>query len=220
MQAAQTTAIPVTFAYGDGIGPEIMEATLTILREAGANITIETIEIGERIYNMGAQYGILPSAWETLCRNKLLLKSPITIPPPSPIPGFPDYKDVNAIIYDKFALAPETLTISNQIPILDTDWLSGSANIGENFALFEAVHDSAPDIAGKNIANPSGIIQAAIMMLTYIGQEETANIIQKAWLKTIADGIHTTDIYRRKISKEKVGTIEFSEAIVERLGRS
>ncbi|MBY0406179.1 MAG: NADP-dependent isocitrate dehydrogenase, partial [Rickettsiales bacterium] len=71
---------PITVAYGDGIGPEIMEATLHVLREAGAKLTIETIEVGERIYHMGASSGILPAAWDTLKRNKVLLKAPITTP--------------------------------------------------------------------------------------------------------------------------------------------
>src|SRR5476649_451407 len=73
-------AIPITVAYGDGIGPEIMEATLHVLREAGAQLAIETIEVGERVYTMGATSGILPSAWESLRRNKVLLKAPITTP--------------------------------------------------------------------------------------------------------------------------------------------
>src|SRR6476659_3745221 len=70
----------ITVAYGDGIGPEIMEATLHVLREAGAKLEIETIEVGERVYNMGATSGILPSAWESLKRNRVLLKAPITTP--------------------------------------------------------------------------------------------------------------------------------------------
>jgi isocitrate/isopropylmalate dehydrogenase len=212
------TATPITVAYGDGIGSEIMESTLTILRESGANITIETIEIGERIYNMGARYGILPSAWETLRRNKILLKSPIIIPE-SVIPEIEVYKDVNDIIYEKFNLSTENHIISNIIDIDDSGWLAGSSNINENFALFETIHDSAPDIAGKNIANPSGVIQAAIMMMEHIGQSEIAMLIQNAWLKTISDGIHTADIYRRKHSIKKVSTKNFTEAIIERLGQ-
>jgi|CXWL01.1.fsa_nt_gi isocitrate/isopropylmalate dehydrogenase len=206
-------AAPITVAYGDGIGSEIMEATLTILREAGANITIETIEIGERIYNMGAKYGILPSAWETLRRNRVLLKSPITLPQNS------EQKDINEAIYEKFGLSNETLIISNLIDLPDTDWLSASSNIAEDFALFETIHDSAPDIAGKDIANPSAIIQASIMMLEHIGQQDVASLIKDAWLRTLDDGIHTADIYRRNRSNIKVGTKEFTESIIERLGQ-
>lgn len=207
------TAIPITVAYGDGIGSEIMEATLTILREAGANITVETIEVGQRIYNMGAKYGILPSAWEILRRNKVLLKSPITIPQGE------DYKDLNEIIYEKFGLSAETQVISNIINIPDTDWLSASSNITDGFALFETIHDSAPDIAGKDIANPSAIIQAAIMMLEHIEQAETALLIKNALLRTLADGIHTADIYSRNRSNKKVSLREFTEEIIVRLGK-
>ena len=57
---------PITVAHGDGIGPEIMDATLHILKEAGARIDIETIEIGEKIYNSGNSAGIAPESWESL----------------------------------------------------------------------------------------------------------------------------------------------------------
>src|SRR5690606_17948327 len=73
-------SVPITVAYGDGIGPEIMDATLRILREAGAKLAIESIEVGERVYNMGASSGILPSSWASLRRTKVLLKAPITTP--------------------------------------------------------------------------------------------------------------------------------------------
>ncbi|HBR69046.1 MAG TPA: NADP-dependent isocitrate dehydrogenase, partial [Rhodospirillaceae bacterium] len=98
--------------------------------------------------------------------------------------------------------------------------LGGSSNIGENFAMFEAVHGSAPDIAGKGIANPSGLLLGAIQMLVHIGQGTVAAKIHNAWLKTIEDGIHTGDIYREGgASKKKVGTAEFSAAVIERLGQ-
>ncbi|MGB1540208.1 MAG: isocitrate/isopropylmalate family dehydrogenase, partial [Rickettsiales bacterium] len=70
----------ITVAYGDGIGPEIMDATLAILREAGAALTIETIEIGQKMYEKGVTTGIPPYVWDTLRRNKVLLKAPITTP--------------------------------------------------------------------------------------------------------------------------------------------
>ncbi len=194
-------ATPITVSYGDGIGSEIMEAVLTLLRESGANISIETIEIGQRIYNMGAKYGILPSAWEILRRNKVLLKAPVIIPHNSDY----EYKDINEIIYEKFSLSSENLLISNLIPEeYGADWLAGTENIGENFALFGVLHDSAPEIAGKNIANPSALIQAAIMMLNYIGQAQAAEFIKRAWLRTIQEGIHTQDLYQRKISKNSL----------------
>src|SRR4030088_2749908 len=75
-----STATPITVANGDGIGPEIMAATLHILKEAGARIQIETIEIGEKVYLRGNSAGIDPSAWESLRRTKGFLKAPITTP--------------------------------------------------------------------------------------------------------------------------------------------
>lgn len=97
--------------------------------------------------------------------------------------------------------------------------LAGSANIGESCAMFEAIHGSAPDIAGQGIANPSGLLQGAILMLHHIGQSEVADKISNAWLKTIEDGIHTGDIFKEGNSKKQVSTQEFAEAVVANLGR-
>ena len=66
--------------------------------------------------------------------------------------------------------------------------LAGSSNIGNQMAMFEAIHGSAPDIAGKQIANPSGLLNAAIQMLIHINQPEVATVIENAWLKTIRSG--------------------------------
>lgn len=73
-------SVPITVAHGDGIGPEIMAATLHILKEAGAALDIETIDIGERVYLAGNSAGIDPSAWDSLRRTKVFLKAPITTP--------------------------------------------------------------------------------------------------------------------------------------------
>src|SRR5262249_12514863 len=97
--------------------------------------------------------------------------------------------------------------------------LAGSANIGENIAMFEAIHGSAPRRAGQNLANPSGLLLGAIMMLVHIGQTATAERVHNAWLRTIEDGVHTYDIFDEGISKQKVGTKEFAEAVVARLGQ-
>jgi isocitrate dehydrogenase len=97
--------------------------------------------------------------------------------------------------------------------------MGGSANIGEEYAMFEAIHGSAPTIAGQNIANPSGLLQAGIMMLEYIGQGNIANIIHNAWLRTIEQGIHTPDIFIEGVSRRKVTTTEFSKAIIDNLGK-
>jgi isocitrate dehydrogenase len=71
---------PITVAYGDGIGPEIMRATLEIIEGAGARLDIEVIEIGEKVYLAGNSAGIAPGAWESLRRTKVFLKAPITTP--------------------------------------------------------------------------------------------------------------------------------------------
>jgi len=340
-------ATPITVAYGDGIGPEIMEATLHILREAGADIAVDTIEVGERVYNMGATSGILPAAWDTLRRNKVLLKAPITTPQgkgykslnvtmrktlglyanirptqsyhPFVKTNHPkmnmvivreneediysgiEYRNTDDMVqclklitrsgseriiryafeyamangrkkvtcmskdnimkmadglfhrtYDeiakeypnlekehyiidigaaRIAAKPEVFDVivtENLYGDIISDiaaevsgsvGLAGSSNIGEDFAMFEAIHGSAPDIAGKNMANPSGILQSAVMMLIHIGQPEVASKIHNAWMATIENGIHTGDIYREGVSKEKVGTKEFAEAVVKHLGK-
>jgi isocitrate dehydrogenase len=96
--------------------------------------------------------------------------------------------------------------------------LAGSANIGASCSMFEAIHGSAPRRAGQNIANPSGLLLGAVMMLVHIGQADIAAKVHNAWLKTLEDGIHTYDIYKEGTSKKKVGTQEFAQAVVERLG--
>jgi len=75
-----STKTPITVAHGDGIGPEIMTATLQILEAGGAALEIETIEIGEKVYLRGNTSGIEPSSWESLLRTKVFLKAPITTP--------------------------------------------------------------------------------------------------------------------------------------------
>jgi len=94
--------------------------------------------------------------------------------------------------------------------------LAGSANIGDDYAMFEAIHGSAPDIAGLGIANPSGLLQAAVMMLGHLGQDAFAQKIHQAWLRTLEDGVHTADIYEPSRSKVKVGTTDFAKAVIER----
>jgi len=70
----------ITIAKGDGIGPEIMDATLEILMAAGAQIEIDEIEVGEKVYLAGNNAGIAKEAWDTIRKNKVFLKAPITTP--------------------------------------------------------------------------------------------------------------------------------------------
>jgi isocitrate dehydrogenase len=336
----------VTIAKGDGIGPEIMDATLKIMMAAGAQIETDEIAVGEKVYLSGNTSGISNDSWDIIRRNKIFLKSPITTPQGGgykslnvstrkflglysnvrpcrsfhpfvstkhPVmdlviireneedlyagiehqqtdevvqclklisrPGcekiiryafeyakhenrkkvtcftkdnimkqtdglfhkvfdeiakeYPEIQNEHWIIdigAAKLADTPESFDVI-VMPNLYGDVLSdiaaqitgsvglgGSANIGEECAMFEAIHGSAPDIACKNIANPSGLLQGALMMLNHIGQTSVAEKIQNAWLKTLEDGIHTPDIYKPGSSKQKVGTQEFAEAVIANLG--
>ncbi|AEE54332.1 NADP-dependent isocitrate dehydrogenase [Haliscomenobacter hydrossis] len=336
----------ITVAKGDGIGPEIMDATLDIILAAGAKIEIEEIEVGEKVYLQGNTSGISTDSWEIIRRNKVFLKAPITTPQGGgykslnvttrkflglyanvrpckslspfvqtkhPImdiviireneedlyagiehqqtdevvqclklisrPGcekivryafeyarqygrkkvtcftkdnimkqtdglfhqvfdeiareYPEIENEHWIIdigAAKMADTPEAFDVI-VMPNLYGDVLSdvaaqiagsvglaGSANIGEECAMFEAIHGSAPRRAGQNLANPSGLLQGALMMLTHIGQTEVAEKVQNAWLKTIEEGIHTYDIYKEGTSKQKVGTKEFAKAVIANLG--
>ncbi|WP_226390335.1 NADP-dependent isocitrate dehydrogenase [Penaeicola halotolerans] len=337
----------ITVAYGDGIGPDIMQATLDILYAAGAQIETDVIEIGEKVYLKGITSGIEPSAWDSLRETKVFLKSPITTPQGggfkslnvttrkslglyanvrpcrafSPFvktnhpktdmviireneedlyagiehrqtdevyqclklisrPGsekiiryafeyakkygrkkvtcmskdnimklsdglfhkvfdeiaqeYPEI-ETNHMIIDigsaMIADRPETLDVIVTLnlygdiisdiaaQITGSVGLGGSANVGQEVAMFEAIHGSAPDIAGKDIANPSGLLNGAVMMLVHIGQPEIAEKVSNAWMKTLEDGMHTADIYQEGLSKKKVGTKEFAQEVIKRLGQ-
>lgn len=337
---------PVTVAYGDGIGPEIMQATLRILEAAGAALSFEPIELGEAVYRRGITAGIEPEAWDSIRRNRVLLKAPITTPqgggykslnvtlrkalglyanvrpavayapfvrtrhPQMDVvivreneedlyggiehqqtgevvqclklvtrPGceriirhafeyarangrrkvtcmtkdnimkktdglfhqvfdevaaqYPDIANEHLIIdigAARLADTPEmfdvivTLNLYGDIlsdiaaQVAGSVGLAPSANIGGHAAMFEAIHGSAPQIAGQGIANPSGLLLSAVMMLVHVGQPQVAQKIHNAWLLTIEDGIHTADIYAETISSRKVGTDAFTNAVIERLG--
>lgn len=337
---------PITVAPGDGIGPEIMQATLAILSAAGARLAPEFIEIGEATYLRGHSAGIDDAAWASLRRTGVLLKGPITTPsgggykslnvtlrktlslyanvrpcisyapfvatlhPSMDVvivreneedlyagiehrqtdevyqclklitrPGcekivrhafeyarqygrrkvtcmvkdnimkmtdglfarvfeeigaeYPDIQRERYIIdigAARLATRPERFDVI-VMPNLYGDILSdiaaemtgsvglaGSANIGERGAMFEAIHGSAPDIAGRGSANPSGLLLAAVMMLVQLRQNEVAERIHNAWLRTLEDGIHTADIASAS-TLDKVGTQAFAEAVIARLGQ-
>ena len=97
--------------------------------------------------------------------------------------------------------------------------MAGSANIGEHAAMFEAIHGSAPRRAGQNMANPSGLLMGGVLMLVHLGMREVAEKVHNAWLRTLEDGVHTYDIFREGVSSKKVGTKEFGDAVIERLGQ-
>jgi isocitrate dehydrogenase len=337
----------ITVAKGDGIGPEIMDATLHILQAAGAELDIEEISIGEKEYLAGNSAGMSPGAFDSILRTKVFLKAPITTPQGG------GYKSLNVttrkalglyanvrpcVSYHPFIatkhpkmdvvivreneedlyagiehqqtvdvtqclklitrqgterivryafeyarannrkkvtcftkdnimkitdglfhkifeeIAKEYTDIENEHWIVDIGaakladtpenfdvvvmpnlygdilsdvaaqiagsvGLAGSANIGPEHAMFEAIHGSAPRRAGQNLANPSGLFLGAVQMLVHIGQIDAAERAHNAWLRTIEDGIHTYDVFKDGVSKQKVGTKEFAQAVAARVGQ-
>jgi isocitrate dehydrogenase len=91
-----------------------------------------------------------------------------------------------------------------------------SANIGDHVCIFEAVHGTAPDIAGKNIANPTALLLSGLMMLRYLGLTEEAALIENALLLTLEDGIRTADFGNIQVAA--AGTQAFADAVVSRFG--
>jgi len=345
--SAPSAAARIVVAHGDGIGPEIMRATLAVLEAAHARLDITTIEIGKSVYEKGFTAGIEPRSWDAIRGARALLKAPITTPQGG------GYKSLNVTIRKSLGLyanvrpciayAPFVHTrhpamnvvivreneedlyggiehrqtdevmqclklitrpgservarfafeyarrngrkrvtcftkdnimkltdglfhkvcdeVAAEYPEIETDHsiidigaarladtperfdmiltsnlygdiisdiaaqvagsvgIAPSANIGDHGAMFEAIHGSAPDIAGQDIANPSGLLLASVMMLTHIGQGDIATTIHNAWLKTVEDGIHTADIYTEGQSAALVGTQAFAQAVIARLGQ-
>lgn len=337
----------VAVAYGDGIGPEIMKATLKILNAGGARIQPEVIELGEQVYLSGNSAGIEGAAWDTIDKTKIILKAPITTPQGK------GYKSLNVTLRKSLGLFSNVRPVSSLHPFVHTNFpkmdivvireneedlyagiehkqtqdvvqclklitrpgcekivryafeyaqaygrrkvtcmlkdnimkmtdglfhrvfdeiseeypgieaqteiidigtariaanpeqydvivtsnlygdiisdvvaeiggsvgMAGSANIGRNVAMFEAIHGSAPDIAGQNIANPSGLLNAAVMMLAHIGKTMEADTIKNAWLTTIEEGYHTADMYMEGASRAKLSTSEFADKVISNLGK-
>ncbi|MCG7856126.1 NADP-dependent isocitrate dehydrogenase [Flavihumibacter sp.] len=93
-----------------------------------------------------------------------------------------------------------------------------SANIGDHICIFEAVHGTAPDIAGKNIANPTALLLSGIAMLRHLGMMENAATIENALLYTLESGVHTGDFGDKSIPS--VNTTVFANAIISNLGKT
>src|SRR4029453_8155424 len=107
-------AVPIPDAHGDGIGPEIMAATLHILKEAGAQLEIETIDIGEKVYLAGNTSGIEPKAWDSLRRTKVFLKAPITTPQGG------GYKSLNVTVRKTLGLYANVRPCVSYHPFVET----------------------------------------------------------------------------------------------------
>ena len=346
-QPALLPARTIPVAPGDGIGPEIMDATLAVLKAADPNLDFHPVTVGLKAYEAGLMAGIGEDTWQAIDAHRVILKGPITTPQGG------GYKSVNVTMRktlglyanlrpcvsyhplvqalhprmdvvivreneeDTYAgiehrqtdevyqclklitrpgcerivryafeyarahgrrkvtcmtkdnimkltdglfhkvfdeIAAEYPEIAHNHMIIDigtarmasrpTDFdvvvtpnlygdilsdvaaevagsigLAGSSNIGRGVAMFEAVHGSAPDIAGQDIANPSGLLMSAVMMLVHLGRTRPATDIHNAWLRTLEDGVHTGDIHRAGSSRVKVGTRAFAEAVIARLGQ-
>src|SRR5215210_1960161 len=107
-------SVSITVAHGDGIGPEIMEATLFILKEAGAKLDIQRIDIGEKVYLAGNTSGIEPSSWDSLRSTKVFLKAPITTPQGG---GF---KSLNVTVRKTLGLYANVRPCVSYHPFVDT----------------------------------------------------------------------------------------------------
>jgi isocitrate dehydrogenase len=92
-----------------------------------------------------------------------------------------------------------------------------SANIGDHICIFEAVHGTAPDIAGKNIANPTALLLSGLAMLRHLGYMQNAAVIENALLYTLESGVHTGDFGDKKIPP--VNTTRFAETIISNFGK-
>ncbi len=336
----------ILFANGDGIGPEIMEATLSILEAAKVPLQFKEIKIGLKVYEQGETSGIPSDAWSEIAKHNILLKAPITTPQGGgvkslnvtlrktlglfsnvrPVRSYSPYvktkhpeidlfivreneedlyagiehrqtnevyqclklitkpgseriiryafdlcrsqgrKKLTCMSKDNIMKLTDGLfhqtfdEVAKEYPEVETDHmiidigsarlanhpelfdvivlpnlygdilsdiaaevsgsvgLCGSANIGKTFSMFEAIHGSAPDIAGKGIANPTGLINASVMMLQQLGITDKALLIENAVLRTIEDGYHPADIFDASSSKTKLSTKDFAKAVIDHLG--
>jgi isocitrate dehydrogenase len=341
------TKTKVTALPGDGIGPEVMQATMRILEAASAPIEWETAEAGAEVFKKGLITGVPRETMDSIARNGLALKSPLETPvgfggksanvtlrkyfelyanirPVRALPGVitpfsgrgidmvivrenvedvyagiehmqtptvaqclklmtapgceriiraayglalaeerkkvtvatkanimklteglmkrvgekvaPEFPEITPdhIIIDNCAhqlvIKPEKFDVivtSNMNGDIISDLAAGlvgglgiapSSNLGDNAAIFEAVHGSAPDIAGKGLANPTALLSAAIMLLRHIGAFAVAETVEQALFITLAEGKNLTgDLSPRG---HGVGTEAFTNQIIANFGRS
>jgi isocitrate dehydrogenase len=145
---------------------------------------------------------------------------------------FPDLKADDVIVDDlcmKLVTRPDifdVIVLTNLQGDIVSDLCAGlvgglgfapSANIGDHISIFEAVHGTAPDIAGKNIANPTALLLSGITMLRHVGLTENAAVIENALLYTLESGVRTGDFGDK--SKPAVNTTGFADAIISNFGK-
>lgn len=342
-----TPKTKVTALPGDGIGPEVMDATIRILEAANAPIEWEFAEAGAKAFERGVVTGVPRETLDSIGANKLALKSPLETPigyggksanvtmrkyfelyanirPVRELPGiqtpfsgrgidmvivrenvedvyagiehmqtstvaqclklmtaagceriiraaygvalseerkevtvahkanimkltegmmkrmgekvareFPGIKASQVIIDNcahQLVIRPENYDVivtSNMNGDIISDLAAGlvgglgiapSSNLGDQVAMFEAVHGSAPDIAGKDMANPTALLCASIMLLRHIGAFDVAETVEQALFVTLAEGRNLTgDLAPRG---HGVGTKAYTEQVIANLGRS
>lgn len=343
----------ITVIPGDGIGPECMAATLSVISASGASLEWETHLAGRKVFEKGINSGVAPETIESIKKTRIVLKAPLETPvgldpkglknfksanvtlrklfetygnirPARELPGVPtpykgrgiDILIVRENVEDLYAgieymqtpgvaqgiklitrkgcekiirlafelarsegrqkihcatkanimkftegmlkrvfeeIAPEYPEIEAEHIIVDncahmlvkkpemfdvivstnmngdilSDLTSGlvgglgfapSANLGSEIAIFEAVHGTAPDIAGQDKANPTAMILSAVMMLRHIGQFESAEKIENATLLTLEEGKHLTGDIAASGTKP-ASTTEFARAVIDNLGK-
>jgi len=144
---------------------------------------------------------------------------------------YPDIESSDIIVDDlcmKLVSRPETfeaIVLTNLQGDIVSDLCAGlvgglgfapSANIGDNISIFEAVHGTAPDIAGKGIANPTALLLSGISMLRFLGYSANAATIENALLYTLEQGVHTGDFGEK--GTPSLNTVQFADAIISNLG--
>jgi len=133
------------------------------------------------------------------------------------------------MMFQQVLLRPEDYHVI-ATPNLNGDYLSDAlaaqvgglgmapgANLGDNCAVFEATHGTAPKYAGQDMANPISLILSGVMMLEYWGWEEAASAIQQAVQKSISGGLVTHDLARQMPGSRELRCSEFAQAVIERL---
>ncbi len=180
---------PITVAYGDGIGPEIMEATLHILQEGGAELDIETIEIGEKVYLAGEAAGIDEKAWKSIRRTKVFLKAPITTPQGG------GYRSVNVTIRAAMGLYANVRPCISYAPFVETkhpvmDLVVVRENEEDLYTGIE--YQLTPDVceATKLISRPAceKIIRFAFEYAQHYGRKKVTSFTKDNILK-MTDGL-------------------------------
>jgi isocitrate dehydrogenase len=345
LQRDENNNVIITLIEGDGIGPEVVEASCKVIEASGAKVTWDRQLAGKKVFEKGVQSGVPSETLDSIKTNGIALKGPLETPvgfgqksanvtlrklfetygnirPVRELPSVktvfsgrnidlvvvrenvedlyagiehmqtpgvaqclklitrkgcekivrlafefavaegrkkvtcatkanimkftegllkktfediaPEYPSIEAdhIIIDncahqmvRYPEAFDVIVTTNMNGDILSDLTSGligglgfapSANIGQRAAMFEAVHGSAPDIAGKNLANPTALLLAGVMMLRHIGEMKAADQIQQSLLYTLEQGVYTGDVNTQGC----VGTDAFTQAVIDNLGQA